>query len=162
MEDKTKSLLKVMFKALCFCVVMAPLIVNADTLAFPGAEGAGKYRLTNIETAKEAYESTLMKSGSSLVRDEVDKRIIQSIINRTGKVIDSQKEVGGWDIYPSVVRPAGFDTDRDGMPDAWERKANLNPTDPADGYKDRNSDGFTNLEEYLNSLTQWEEKNATT
>jgi hypothetical protein len=40
------------------------------------------------------------------------------------------------------------------MPDAWERKVNLNPIDPADGNKDRNSDGFTNLEEYLNSLTQ--------
>jgi hypothetical protein len=114
---------------------------------------AGKYLLTNIETAKEAYESTLMKSGSSLVRDKVDERLIKSIINKTGKVIDSQKEVGGWDVYPSVVRPAGFDTDQDGMPDAWERKTNLNPEDPADGNKDRNKDGFTNLEEYLNNLT---------
>jgi hypothetical protein len=115
---------------------------------------AGKYRLTNIETAEEAYESTLAKSGSSLVRDEVDERLIESIINRTGKVIDSQEEVGGWDPYPSVVRPAGFDTDEDGMPDAWERKVNLNPMDPADGNEDRNKDGFTNLEEYLNNLTQ--------
>jgi hypothetical protein len=62
--------------------------------------------------------------------------------------------VGGWDPYPSVVRPAGFDTDEDGMPDAWERKVNLNPMDPADGNEDRNKDGFTNLEEYLNNLTQ--------
>jgi len=115
---------------------------------------AGKYKLTNIETAQEAYESTLMKSGSSLVRDKVDERLIKSIINGTGKVIDSQKDVGGWDFYPSLVRPAGFDTDLDGMPDEWERKVDLNPKDPADGNKDRNEDGFTNLEEYLNSLTQ--------
>ncbi len=56
-------------------------------------------------------------------------------------------------MYPSVVRPAGFDTDQDGMPDTWERKLRLNPNDPADGNKDHNNDGFTNLEEYINSLT---------
>ena len=65
---------------------------------------AGKYKLTKIETAKEAYESCLMKSGCSLVRDTVDERLIKSIINNTGKVIDSQNDVGGWDMYPSVLR----------------------------------------------------------
>ena len=114
---------------------------------------AGKYKLTKIELAKEAYESCLKKSGCSLVRDAVDERLIKCIINKTGKVIDSQNDVGGWDMYPSVVRPAGFDTDQDGMPDTWERKLGLNPNDPADGNKDRNNDGFTNLEEYINSLT---------
>ena len=29
-----------------------------------------------------------------------------------------------------------------------------NPDDPADGNKDHNNDGFTNLEKYINSLTQ--------
>ena len=115
---------------------------------------AGKYKLTKIETAKEAYESCLMNSGCSLVRDTVDERLIKSIINRTGKVIASQNEVGGRDMYPSVVRPTGFDSDQDGMPDVWERKLGLNPTDPTDGNRDRNNDGFTNLEEYINSLTQ--------
>ena len=42
---------------------------------------AGKYKLTKIETAKEAYISCLKKSGCSLVRDAIDKRIIKSIIN---------------------------------------------------------------------------------
>ena len=81
---------------------------------------AGKYKLTKIESAKEAYESCLKKSGCSLMRDTVDERLIKCIINKTGKVIDSQNDVGGWDMYPSVVRPAGFDTDQDGTPDAWE------------------------------------------
>ena len=75
-------------------------------------------------------------------------------INTTGKVIDSQNEVGGWDMYPSVSRPAGFDTDRDGMPDAWERELGLNPNDPTDGNQNHNGDGFTNLEQYINGLTQ--------
>jgi hypothetical protein len=115
---------------------------------------AGKYKLTRIESAKDAYESCLKYSGCSLVRDTVDERFIKTIIDNTGKIIDSQKDVGGWDMYASVSRPADFDTDRDGMADAWERSAGLNPNDPADGNKDRNTDGFTNLEEYMNSLTR--------
>ena len=116
---------------------------------------AGKYKLTRIETAQEAYESCLKQSGCSLVRDAVDERLIESIRNNTGKVIDSQDEVGGWDRYPSIVRPLGFDSDRDGMPDEWERVSNLDPDDPSDGNQDINDDGLTNLEEYLNSLTIW-------
>ena len=115
---------------------------------------AGKYRLAKIESAKEAYLSCLKRSGCSLSRDTVDERVIQSIVDATGKVIDSQDDVGGWDMYPSIVRPAGFDTDQDGMPDVWERKRGLSSSDPADGNKIRNDEGFTHLEEYLNSLTK--------
>jgi hypothetical protein len=115
---------------------------------------AGKYKLTKIDSAKKAYESCLKKSGCSLMRDTVDERLIKCIIDKTGKVIDSQNDVGGWDMYPSVARPSGYDSDQDGMPNAWERKLGLNLNDPADGNKDRNNDGFTNLEEYINSLTQ--------
>ena len=56
------------------------------------------------KAGKEAYESCLMKSGCSLVSDTVDERLIKSIINNTGKVIDSQNDVGGCDMYPSVLR----------------------------------------------------------
>ena len=115
---------------------------------------AGKYKLTRLETAQEAYESCLKQSGCSLVRDSVDERLIESIRNNRGKVIDSQRQVGGWDKYPSLFRSPDFDTDQDGMPDAWERKSGLDPDDPADGSQDRDDDGFTNLEEYLNGLTQ--------
>ena len=69
-------------------------------------------------------------------------------------MIDSQRQVGGWDRYPSIVRSPGFDTDRDGMPDEWERNFGLNPNDPVDGNQDRDEDGFTNLEDYLNGLTE--------
>ena len=124
--------------------------------SFEAAErfDAGKYKLTTIESAKEAYESCLKKSGCSLVRDAVDDRLIKTIINKTGKVIDSQNEVGGWDRYPSILRSPDFDTDQDGMPDAWEDKWGLDSNDPADGNKERDDDGYTNLEEYLNGLTK--------
>lgn len=42
-----------------------------------------------------------------------------------------------------------LDADKDGMPDSWEQRYGLNPNDPADAGKDKDGDGFTNLEEYL-------------
>ena len=43
-------------------------------------------------------------------------------------------------------RSSDWDRDRGGMPDAWKRANDLNPEDP------NNGDGYTNLEEYVNSL----------
>ena len=89
----------------------------------------------------------LARAGASLHRDAVDARVIDNVRNRQGKVIDSQKEVGGW----PVLRPgtAPKDTDRDGMPDDWEKSHGLNPADAADRNGDRNGYGYTNLEECL-------------
>jgi len=72
-------------------------------------------------------------------------------MKRTGKQIDSQEQVGGWPELKSLPSPK--DSDGDGMPDSWEKQNRLNPNDPEDRNGDRNKDGFTNLEEYLNSLT---------
>lgn len=47
---------------------------------------------------------------------------------------------------------AYIDTDKDGMADSWEEANGLNPGNPADGSLDRDADGYTNLEEYLNGL----------
>ena len=113
---------------------------------------AGKYKLTEIQSAKDAYESCLKHSGCSLVRDEVDKRFIQTIIDNTGRLIDSQSEVGGWDFYPALSRSDNWDVDQDGMPDEWEVKMGLDPNDASDGNGDQNQDGFSNLEAYLNGL----------
>jgi hypothetical protein len=44
--------------------------------------------------------------------------------------------------------------DRDGMPDEWEIEHGLIESDPADGNADRDGDGYTNIEEYLHSLTE--------
>jgi hypothetical protein len=67
----------------------------------------------------------------------------------TGKIIDSQKEVGGWPELKSTKPP--LDSDHDGMPDDWETKHGLNPRDPADGARAKDKNGYTNLEHYLNN-----------
>jgi hypothetical protein len=84
-------------------------------------------------------------------RDAVDTRIVDDVQKRTGKIINSPADVGGWPELASVPPPA--DTDRDGMPDAWEVAHKLNPRDPADGPRiTGDADGYTNLERYLNAL----------
>jgi hypothetical protein len=70
--------------------------------------------------------------------------------NRTGKLIDSPRDVGGYPALRSAAAPT--DTDRDGIPDAWETDHGLDPNDPADQRDDRDRDGYTNLEEFLNGV----------
>lgn len=120
---------------------------------------ATTYPITE-QTAEVAYNLVLDNAGCSLVRDSVDTRIINEV--RTGTatyggqtgagtgIIDSQTQVGGWPVLESATPPA--DTDHDGMPDEWELVYCLDPLDPNDRNDDRNGDGYTNLEEYLNWL----------
>jgi hypothetical protein len=101
-------------------------------------------------SAGDAYRVVLAAVGACKpVRDSVDARIIQNVINGKGRIINSQKDVGGWPDLKSAPAPA--DSDHDGMPDQWETTHGLNPKDPSDASADRDKDGYTNLEEYLNS-----------
>ena len=92
----------------------------------------------------------LAEAGASHPRDAADARLVDGVIHRTHRLIDSQNEVGGWPTLKSTKPPV--DTDRDGMSDEWEREQQLDPQNPDDRNGDRDSDGFTNIEEYLNSL----------
>ncbi|MFH0990594.1 MAG: T9SS type A sorting domain-containing protein [bacterium] len=107
-----------------------------------------------------AYRLVLKYGGASLPkRDTIDKRIVWEVENgvalfggKTGArsgIIDSQSDVGGWPLLATAPPP--MDTDHDGMPDAWEQAQGLNPADPGDRNL-KNAQGYTKLEEYLNSL----------
>ena len=103
-------------------------------------------------TAALAYADVLQHVGASLPkRDTIDAMLVEQVRKNEGKLIDSQTEVGGWPVYPAAVGP--IDTDNDGMPDEWERKQGLNPTDNNDALKvGTKNNGYTNLEVYLNQL----------
>jgi hypothetical protein len=51
-------------------------------------------------------------------------------------------------------RAANWDTDQDGMPDTWEVAYGLNQF-VANNSADYDVDGYTDLEEYINELTEW-------
>ncbi len=114
------------------------------------------------ETAEEAYESVLIYAGASLVRDYTDTRVLEEVEEGLTPVrasngttyaglIDTQEDVGGWDSYSYGSSEVLKDSDRDGMPDAWEEANGLDPSLASD----RNTvgeDGYTMLEVYINSL----------
>jgi hypothetical protein len=102
------------------------------------------------DPAPVAYEKVLASAGASNLRDPVDTRVVETVRAGTGKLIDTQREVGGW---PELAAGKPWkDSDGDGMPDAWERAHRLDQHNPADGAADANGDGYTNLEDWLNSL----------
>ena len=101
--------------------------------------------------AKDLVELVLPTVGASLPkRDIVDARLADDVRNRTGKIIDTQIQVGGWPELKSAEAP--LDSDNDGMPDAWEIAHQLNPHDPSDANLGSDKDGYTNIEKYLNGL----------
>jgi hypothetical protein len=128
-----------------------------------------------ILSAQQAFQYVMNHVGATLPkRDIVDARVVEQV--KTGKItvkegvkvpetqfkhrrlpIDSYKigiitdvsQVGG---YPEYKGTPYKDSDNDGMPDAWEKKIGLNPNNAADASLDRNKDGYTNIEEYLNSV----------
>jgi pectate lyase len=104
-----------------------------------------------VTSAPLALERVLDEAGATVpARDAVDHRVVDDVRQRTGSIISSPEEVGG---YPQLARGSPpLDADHDGMPDGWERELGLDPADPADGKADRDGDGYTNLEEYLHSL----------
>jgi hypothetical protein len=112
-----------------------------------------------VQSAGKAFTEVMEHAGASLPRrDDVDRRIVREVKSRkaSGKgsfgkqgIIDSPLAVGGWPEYHSGPAPA--DSDRDGMPDEFEKKNELNPNNPADR-NNLNSEGYTMLEVYLNSV----------
>jgi len=118
------------------------------------------------QTAGQAYEDVLANVGCNVpMLDDHDKRIIEEVRNgtctyngsQTGLpgIIDNEADVGGFEEFPVVSRPADWDKDHDGMPDAWEKKHGLDPADKDDANKTNlSADGYTNLEMYLNELAR--------
>lgn len=113
--------------------------------------------------AEAAFGAVLAGAGCSLRRDAVDARIVEEARTGTARfgetyggggkgIIDSQTAAGGWPELRSEPPPA--DSDHDGMPDEWERARALDPNDSADGPRDPDGDGYTNLEDWLNSLVR--------
>lgn len=112
------------------------------------------------QTAKEAYETVLKFVGASYKRDTLDERIINDVKNRTGRFIDVQGGFAHGTTYELTVNawpalnalPAPVDTDKDGMPDDWEKKNGLNINDTGDASGYTLDKQYTNIELYLNSL----------
>ncbi|MBP9706833.1 MAG: hypothetical protein KBD78_04265 [Oligoflexales bacterium] len=123
------------------------LVVDADQHQYLIATSHPSSPLTIID-AELAYSRVLEKAGAS-PRDAVDQRIINDVKNGSGEIIDDPSEVGGW---PDLLGVDNLtDSDQDGMPDVWETENGLDPKKD-DGSLDADKNGYSNIEDYINSL----------
>ena len=112
-------------------------------------------------TAEEAYQKVLSNAGASFKRDKTDTRVINETreglapVRASGNdgtkagMIDSQNDVGGWEVYAYDTASVPMDSDMDGIPDGW-----LEKNYPGKTASDVNEKGYTYLEVYLNSLVE--------
>jgi Secretion system C-terminal sorting domain len=143
-----------------------------STALVAAAKQAAPYAFASVrtQTAEEAFISVLDSAGAILpCRDTIDRRIVRETrtgtatfegatygaltstgISHPSGIIDKPSDVGGTPKYNST--PAPTDTDKDGMPDAWETQRGLNANNAVDGNTIA-TNGYTNLENYLNSIT---------
>ena len=119
-------------------------------------------------SADEAFSKVLAYGGASLYRDEIDARYMEEAktgtaqykgsITQSPGIIDKVSDVNGYteSTFGTASRPADFDTDKDGIPDAWELANGLNPNDGSDAltYSLDGKGYYTNVEVYANSLVE--------
>jgi pectate lyase len=138
-----------------------PLLVYTNTRFTP-------YSMPKEDPPLLAYDKVLRGAGANLqvgaptgefrtIRDSVDERIIDNVVNRTGSFFNGidYDTVGGfraisWPELRSGI--AATDDDFDGMPDAWEQLyfRHTRRGSPEKSYGDYDRDGYTDVEEYLN------------
>jgi hypothetical protein len=112
-----------------------------------------------IQSADEAFASVKADVGCNArlnadgtVSDNTDVVDFAQLTNvRNGVYVTRNKN--NW-VIPNITpiyRPAGYDTDNDGMPNIWETANGLDPN-ANDSAEDNDGDGYTNLEEFLNQV----------
>lgn len=131
--------------------MFAPAVTLKDIIA----EKEFSFLPVTTDKAEEAYGKVLQYGGCALVRDIHDLRYVDNVKNRaysfegsTGSnngLIDSQNDVGGWPEYKTYNNYS--DSDSDGIPDGW-----LEKNYPGKKVSEQDSNGYTYLEVYLNSL----------
>jgi hypothetical protein len=138
--------------------------------------GVETYKGTT-DTATQAFDRVLNYMGANwwtrdAVIDTPDERIIQEARTGEGKIKawaddpwnSSASEGTEWRALkdtPTTSRDANWDTEAtvgygvgDGMPTYWELQHGLDPN-ARDDAADFDTDGYTNLEEYLNDVAAW-------
>lgn len=145
-----------------------------STVAFKTTiNGENVSTATTCESAEDSYEHVLEFAGngiSSDTRTAIDLQCAEETRTGTGNLSgtaaysdgsSSEKEnLDKYNIqcgvvyeYPKANYEKVNDSDGDGMADDWERERGLNPNDASDANGDYCSQGYTNIEYYINDLT---------
>jgi hypothetical protein len=123
----------------------------------------------NTQSAEAAYKDVLSDVGANQpFFDKHDVRIVDETLKGTftykgsksglGGMIDNEADAGGWPNFANEKRPTDWDTDHDGLPNWWEKAFGLNENskvgDFADANLDKDKDGFTQLDDYLDWMAK--------
>ena len=140
---------------------------SVDWEYFVGAPFFPSY--ATIETASEAYKSVMSDVGANQpMQDLTDQRVVSETLSRSYTFvgsksgikgeIDDELDAGGFEDYPEELRPIGYDTDYDGLPNWWEDIRGTDPRTRTRDYVETNTDmegdGYTELERYLDFMAQ--------
>ena len=122
--------------------------------------------MATVEPARKAFKTVLSDVGASQpFFDEHDVRMVNETLNGTTStkgcmtgmrgLVDRETDSEGFSYFVAAgqTRPAGYDTDQDGMPDWWEIAKGTNPDTP-DNNEYQDNFGYTNLEQYLNWVAE--------
>ncbi|MEM7608685.1 MAG: hypothetical protein AAF411_25300 [Myxococcota bacterium] len=110
-------------------------------------------------SAGEAFDAVLADVGNNRHLDNTGRAVRgqdsydqAAIENARNDELSFRRHASDWELpaITSNVRPPDYDSDRDGMSDAWERRTF---GDLSQGYRDdHDGDGYTNIEEYMNQV----------
>lgn len=126
------------------------------------------YSIAAADSPQDAYNKIVSDAGANrqvggadgsmvTIRDSADQRIINNLVTRTGTFLNGV-DANGAGGFPSIAWPTlmtgapATDEDIDGLPDAWEILyfSDTARGSTSDSKADFDSDGYTDLEEYLN------------
>ena len=115
------------------------------------------YPVLPTVAASSLFNDLLPSVGASLpYRDYVDYYVINEVksLGFKGELLSTENTLpfgapSTWSLWAGSAR---VDTDKDGIPDAWETANNLDPNLATDAVAIA-ANGYTNIENYINSLT---------
>jgi len=114
-------------------------------------EDISTYNKTLYLSITNGIENFIECKTDKCISDEELRKLTFHLIITTNDELYPDRDydtiIDSVDMFPDKTEYQ-FDSDRDGMPDKWEERYNLNPNDPTDASKDLNGNGKTNLEEF--------------